>query len=102
MGVGVVGAELICTGSMSSLSPSALMTQEIDPPVKIWSGCRRDEERTKSTILFDMETSHTPLPGALSVDRISSVVLREISHEGRLIGRGACNQEQGNRDTRVR
>ena len=37
------------------------------------------------------------------VDRISSAILRGVSHEGRLIGREACNQEQeGNRDTRVR
>ena len=37
------------------------------------------------------------------VDRISSAVLRGVSHEGRLIDRDACNQEQeGNRDTRVR
>ena len=36
------------------------------------------------------------------VDRISSVVLRGISHEGRLIGRDACDREQeGNRDIRV-
>ena len=38
-----------------------------------------------------------------AVDRISSAVLRGVSHEGRLIGRDACNREQeGNRDTRVR
>ena len=37
------------------------------------------------------------------VDRISSAVLRGVSHEGRLIGRGARDEEQeGNRDTRVR
>ena len=37
------------------------------------------------------------------VDRISSVVPRGVSHEGRLIDREACDQEQeGNRDTRVR
>ena len=37
------------------------------------------------------------------VDRILSAVLRGVSHEGRLIGRDACNREQeGNRDTRVR
>ena len=37
------------------------------------------------------------------IDRISSAVLREVFHEGRLINRGARNQEQeGNRDTRVR
>ena len=42
----------------------------------------------------------TPLPGVPTVDRISSVVLRGISHEGRLIGREACDQEQeGNRET---
>ena len=35
-----------------------------------------------------------------SVDRISSAVFRGVSHEGRLIGRDACNQEQeGHRDT---
>ena len=34
------------------------------------------------------------------VDRISSAVLRGVSHEGRLNGSEACNQEQdGNRDT---
>ena len=37
------------------------------------------------------------------VDRIPSTVLRGVSHEGRLIGRDACNREQeGNRDTQVR
>ena len=36
------------------------------------------------------------------VNRISSAVLRGVSHEGRLIDRDACNREQeGNRDTRV-
>ena len=36
----------------------------------------------------------------IHVDRISSAVLRGVSHEGRLIGREACNQEEeGNRDT---
>ena len=34
-GVGVVGAESICIGLMICLSPSALMTQEIDRTVKI-------------------------------------------------------------------
>ena len=38
-----------------------------------------------------------------SVDRISSAVLWGVPHEGRLIGRGAWDQEQeGNRDTWVR
>ena len=41
--------------------------------------------------------------GSPTVDRISLAVLRGVSHEGRLIGRDVCNQEQeGNRDTRVR
>ena len=40
---------------------------------------------------------------AVPIDRISSTVLRGVSLEGRLIGRGARNQEQeGNRDARVR
>ena len=39
----------------------------------------------------------------IAIDRISSVVLRGVSHEGGLISRAACNREQeGNRDTRVR
>ena len=70
--------------------------------MKIWLGRGRDEEPAKHTILFDMETTRTPLPGAPTIDRISSVVLRGVSHEGRLIGREACNREQeGNRDTQV-
>ena len=41
--------------------------------------------------------------GSTFVDGISLVVLRGVSHEGRLIGSGVRNQEQeGNRDTRVR
>ena len=32
------------------------------------------------------KTTRTPLPGAPTVDRISSAVLRGVSHEGRLIG----------------
>ena len=99
----MVGIESIYTGLKIFPSPSTLMTQEIDPTVKIWSGFGEDEELEKCTILFFMETTRTPLPGVPTVDRISSVVLRGISHEGRLIGRGAHNQEQeGNRDTRVR
>ena len=99
----MIGAESICTGSRSSPTPSTLMIHEIDPTVKIWPGCRRDEELAKLTILFDMETACTPLPSVPTIDRISSVVLRGVSHEGRLIGRDACNREQeGNRDTRVR
>ena len=79
------------------------MTQEIDPIVKIWPGFGEDEELEKCTILFIMETTRTPLSGAPTVDRISLAILQGVSHEGRLIGRGAHNQEQeGNRDTRVR
>ena len=96
----MVGIERICTGSRSSLTLSALMIHEMDPTMKIWPGYRRDEEPTEKAILFDKETTRTPLPGAPTVDRISSVVLREVSHKGRLIGREECNQEQeGNRDT---
>ena len=58
--VGVVGAESICTGSMISLSPSALMTQEIDPTVKICPDFGEDEEPKKCIILFVMETARTP------------------------------------------
>ena len=64
----MIGTELICIGSMSSLTPSALMIHEIDPTVKIWPGYGRDEERAKHTILFDMETSCSPLPGAPTID----------------------------------
>ena len=85
---------------MSTPTPSILMIHEIDPTVKIWLGYGRDEEPTEKAILFDEETARTPLPGAPTVDRISSAVLRGVSHEGRLIGREVCNQEQeGNRDT---
>ena len=99
----MIGTETICAGSRSSPTPSALMIQEIDPTVKIWPGCGRDEEPAKSTILFDIETTRTPLPDTSAIDIISSTILRGVSHEGRLIGRDACNREQeGNRDTRVR
>ena len=88
-GARVVGAERICTGLRSSPTPSALMTHVMDPTVKIWPGYRRDEEPVEKAILFDKETACTPLPGAPTIDRISSAVLRGVSHEGRLIGRGA-------------
>ena len=55
----MVGAESICTGSMISPSLSALMTQEIDPIVKIWLGFGEDEEPAKCTILFVMKTART-------------------------------------------
>ena len=98
-----IGAESIYTGSINSLIPLVLMTHEIDPTVKIWLGYGRDEDPTKRTILFDIETARTPQPGEPTVNRISSAVLRGVSHEGRLIGREARDQEQeGNRDTRVR
>ena len=96
----VVSAEQICTGLRSSPTPSVLMTHVMDLTVKIWPGCGRDEEPAEKTILFDKETAHTPLPGAPTVDGISSAVHRGVSRDGRLIGRGACNQEQeGNRHT---
>ena len=79
------------------------MIHEIDPTVKIWPGYRKDEEPAEKAILFDKEIAHTPLPGAPTVDRISSIVLRGVSHKSRLIGREASKQEQeDNGDTRVR
>ena len=55
----------------------------------------------KSHLVRQGNNTH-PLPGAPTIDRISSAVLRGVSHEGRLIGRGARDQEQeGNRNTRV-
>ena len=68
----MAGAEPICPGSRSSPTPSALMTYEMDPTVKIWPGCGTDKEPTKKAILFDKETSCNPLPGAPTVNRISS------------------------------
>ena len=51
----------------------------------------------------DVPVVTSSISTSVIVDRISSVVLRGVSHEGRLIGREACDQEQeGNRDTRVR
>ena len=91
VGVGVIGVESICAGSMRSPTPSALMIHEIDPTVKIWLGYGRDEEHAERTILFDIETTHTPLPSASTLDRILSAVLRGVSHEDRLIGRETCN-----------
>ena len=87
--MGVVGAEMICTGSGSSPTLSVLMTHEMDPTVKIWPGYRRNEEPTEKAILFDKEIARIPLPGAPTIDRISSAVHRGVSHDGRLIGRGA-------------
>ena len=78
---------------MSSPTSSALMIHEIDLTMKIWLGYGRDEEYMECTILFDIETACTPLPGAPTINRISSAVLRGVSHEGRLIGGGARNQE---------
>ena len=71
----MVGAERIYTGSRSSMTPSALMTHEMDPTVEIWPGCGRDKELAEKAILFDKETTRTPLPSEPTVDRISSVVL---------------------------
>ena len=71
-----------------------MMTQEIDPTVKIWPGFGEDKELEKCTILFVIETARTPLPGAPTIDRISLAVLRGVSHEGRLIGGGARDRNQ--------
>jgi len=61
----------------------------------------REREPTQSARL-ECHTGVVDVAAGPPVDRISSV-LRGVSHEGRLIGRDACNQEQeGNRDTRVR
>jgi len=64
----VIDAESICTGSISSPTLSALMIHEIDPAMKIWLGCGGDEEPVEHTILFDIETACTPLPGAPTID----------------------------------
>ena len=48
---------MIYTSLMSSPTPSALMVHEIDPTVKIWPGCGRDEEPIEKAILFDEETT---------------------------------------------
>ena len=74
-GARVVGAERICTSSRSSPTLSAFMTHVMDPTVKIWLGCGRDEEPTEKALLLDKEIARTPLPGAPTVDKISSVVL---------------------------
>ena len=44
---------------------------------------------------------HTPLPGAPTVDRISSAVHRGVSRDGRFVDGGAHNQEPDG-DTRHR
>ena len=87
----MIGAVLIYTSLMSSPTPSALMIHDINSTVKIWPGYGRDKETVEHTILFNMETTHTPLLGAPTVDRISLIVLRGVSHEGRLIVRYVCN-----------
>ena len=53
----MVGTERIYIGSRSSLTLSALMTHQMDPTMKIWPGCRRDEEPVEKAILFDEETA---------------------------------------------
>ena len=55
----MIGIVSICTNSMSSPTPSVLMTHEMDPTVKIWLGYGRDEEPAEKTILFDKETACT-------------------------------------------
>ena len=46
-------------------------------------------------------STHRPLPGAPTVDRICSAVHRGVSHDGRFVGGGARNQESDG-DTRCR
>ena len=101
VGAGMIDTASICAGSRSSLTPSALMIHEIDPTMKIWLGCRRDEEPTKKAILFDKETARTPLPGVPTIDRRSSAVHRGASRDGRFVGGGVRNQEPDG-DTRRR
>ena len=81
----MVGAESIYTGLKISSSPSALMTQEIDPTVKIWPGFGEDEEPEKCTILFVMETARTPLPAVPTINKRCSAVHRGVSHDGRFV-----------------
>ena len=71
----MIGTETICAGSRSSLTLSALMIQEINLTMKIWPGCGRDKEPVEKAILFNKETTCKLLPGAPTVDRISSAVL---------------------------
>ena len=97
----MVGIESICTGSMISPSPLALITLKIDPIVKIWLGFGEDEEPAKRTILFVIEIARTPLPGAPTIDKICSAVHRGVSRDGRLIGGGARKQKPDG-DTRRR
>jgi len=44
------------------------MIHKIDPTVKIWPGCGRDEEPVEKAILFDKETARKSLPGVSTVD----------------------------------
>ena len=90
----MIGAKTICVGSMSSPTLSALMIHEIDLTVKIWPGYGRDEEPAERTVLFNIETTRTPLPSALTVDKRCSAVLRGGSHEDRLIGGGARDRNR--------
>ena len=69
------------------------MTHVMDPTVKIWPGYGRDEEPAEKAILFNKETARTPLPSVPTVDRISSVVHRGVSRDGRFVGGGARNLE---------
>ena len=55
----------------------------------------------KIPIWFAMGSARRPLPSAPTVDRISSVVHRGVSCDGRFVGGGARNQEPDG-DTRRR
>ena len=71
-----------------------------------------DEGRRRQTLIatdgVDLEvhlarhgSARIPLPGAPTIDRRCSAILRGVSHEGRLIGGGVHNQELDG-DTRCR
>ena len=75
IGAGMSGAESIYTSSRSSPTLSALMIHKIDPTMKIWLGYGKDEETAEKVILFNKKIARKPLPGAPTVDRISSTVL---------------------------
>ena len=61
---------------------------------------QQDKKKPNYLFILSLSLSLKLNDSRHAVDRISSAVLRGVSHEGRLIGRGACNQEQeGNKDT---
>ena len=65
--------------------------------MKIWSGWGRDEEPMDKAILFDKETACTPLPGAPTIDRISSKRQGHCKQGASDISIKACDSGSGNR-----